>query len=80
MYQNERATQPPEENTVIAYAYGKAIMIKKDFPGKFFYDEIAYPYVTIGEHLVEAQPKPIELLPDNELCEIYEVLKSLERM
>lgn len=77
MYENERTTSPPEENTVIAYINGKAIMILKKDPQHFYYDEIAYPYVTIGEHLVEAQPKPIDLLSVNEQREIISQLEVI---
>lgn len=77
MYKDERATSTPEENTVVAYINGKAIMTLKKNPGHFYYDEIAYPYVTLGEHLVEAQPKPIELLPIKEQCEIISQLEVI---
>ncbi len=77
MYKDERNASPPEENAVIAYINGKAIMILKKDPLHFYYDEIAYPYVTIGEHLVEAQPKPIELLPIKEQCEIISQLEVI---
>lgn len=77
MYANERERQPPEENIVVGYVNGKAIMQLKAYPGHYFYDEIAYPYVTIGEHLVEAQPKPIELLPVAEQAEIISQLEAV---
>ena len=60
-YINERDCAQPTENKVIGYTDGMAIMTVGN-NGRLYYDEIDYPFVTIGEHLVDAQPKPIELL------------------
>lgn len=77
MYRNERYSQPPQENTVITYINGKAIMRLKDFPNRIYYDEIEFSYITIGEHLVEAQPKPIALLSIKEQNQILSLLEVI---
>lgn len=72
-YINERDSSIPSENKVIGYTDGMAIMSVGDSDA-LYYDEIDFAYVTVGEHLVDAQPKPIELLPKEKQKAIKEVV------
>lgn len=72
-YINERDCAQPSENKVIGYTDGMAIMTVGN-SNKLYYDEIDFAYVTVGEHLVDAQPKPIELLPKQTQKAIKEVV------
>ena len=72
-YINERDCATPSENKVFGYTDGMAIMTVAD-KDELYYDEIDYAYVTVGEHLVDAQPKPIALLPKAKQKAIKEVV------
>lgn len=72
-YISERESALPSENKVIGYIEGMAIMTVEN-SDELFYDEIDYAYVTVGEHLVDAQPKPIALLPIAKQKSIKEVV------
>lgn len=72
-YINERDCAQPSANKVVGYTDGMAILTVAG-KSELYYDEIDYPYVTIGEHLVDAQPKPIALLPKAKQQAIKEVV------
>lgn len=75
----ERENMPPESNVVIAWINGKVIMINPSDNSdeqKLYYDYMKREYVTIGEHLPEAELKPLSLLSLAEQEEVYEALEG----
>lgn len=66
MYKNERDSSPPINNQVVDFCGDKIIMLLSDYPGKLFFQASDSSIFFWGEHLVDAEPKPIELLPEEE--------------
>lgn len=60
---NEKSYMPPVNNIVIGYTDGMAILKLPDKPGKLYFQKIRSEYVTVGEHLVDADPQPVSSLP-----------------
>ena len=60
---DERSYTPPVNNQVIGYTDGMAILKLPDKPGELYFQEIHSEFVTIGEHLVDADPQPVSSLP-----------------
>lgn len=59
----EQAYLPPVNNQVIGYTDGMAILKLRDKPGELYFQKIRSEYVTVGEHLVDADPQPVSVLP-----------------
>lgn len=59
----EQAYLPPVNNQVIGYTDGMAILKLRDKPGELYFQKIQSEYVTVGEHLVDADPQPVSVLP-----------------
>ncbi|WP_178182318.1 hypothetical protein [uncultured Ruminococcus sp.] len=66
MYKSEKASSPPINNKVVDFCCGKIIMLLSDHPVKLFYQDSDSSIYILGEHLVDAEPKPITLLPEKE--------------
>ena len=66
MYKNEKASSPPVNNKVVDFCCGKIIMLLSDHPGKLFYQDSDSSIYILGEHLPDAEPKPIALLSEEE--------------
>lgn len=60
---DEKSYMPPVNNQVIGYTDGMAILKLSDKPGELYYQKIRSEYVTVGEHLVDADPQPVSSLP-----------------
>lgn len=54
---------PPVNNKVIGYTDGMAILELPDKPGELYFQKMQREYITVGEHLVDADPQPISVLP-----------------
>lgn len=63
---NERATAPPEDNEVVGYAEGCALIKIESDPNTLYFCKIGEGHVTIGENLPYAESKPIMLLPEDQ--------------
>lgn len=71
MYKNEKASSPPVNNKVVDFCCGKIIMLLSDYPGKLFYQDSDSSIYILGEHLPDAEPKPVSVLSEEEQAMIY---------
>lgn len=71
MYKNEKASSPPVNNKVVDFCCGKIIMLLSDHPSKLFYQDSDSSIYILGEHLPDAEPKPVSVLSQEEQTMIY---------
>lgn len=63
---DERTGRPPEANKVVGYAEGYAVL-RLEGCKELYCTPMERKYVSIGEHLPDAESKPVVLMP-NELA------------
>ena len=58
---DERYGRPPEANKVVGYAEGYAIL-RLEGCNELYCTPMEYKYISIGEHLPDAESKPIHMM------------------
>lgn len=61
---DERENRPPEANKVVGYAEGYAVL-RLEGSDQLYCTPMEKKYVSIGEHLPDAESKPIYLFARN---------------